>query len=234
MSKLLRVLEKVGLVETGEPAVVETPAAPEPVARREPPARRAAPTPAPEPAPAPAATAAGPVEQRPFEQIYAAQGLPAAPFSAEKLLRVLEGLAALDPSARKAAVEALDAADETWAIDDVLLDAEHKKRALETARRELEQHARHALETAREAIATREARQQEATQRIRQQIADLEALLEREITRATEEKGALEAEARATKEACQREILRYDQEGMRLSRIAAVFGDGRANPTANP
>lgn len=229
MGKLLRVLEKVGLVESESAPPAAAEAIVEPIM-----ASDAAAVPEPAPAGIPAEPAALPSGERPFEQIYADQTLPSVPFSAEKLLRVLDGLAALDPGARKAAVQALDAADDAWAIDDVLLDAERKKRALEVARRELEQQARLALEAAREAIAAREARQQEATTRIRQQIADLEALLEREVTRATEEKASLAAEARTAKEACQREILRYDQEGMRLSRIASIFGDGAPAPSAAP
>ncbi len=168
MGKLLRVLEKVGLVESeSAPPMAADPAA-EPVIASQAPV-------AAEPVPdgTPVEAAPLPSGERPFDQIYAEQALPAVPFSAEKLLRVLDGLAALDPGARKAAVQALDAADDAWAIDDVLGDAERKKRALEIARRGLEQQARLALESAREAIAAREARQQEATTRIRQQIADL-------------------------------------------------------------
>ncbi|TDR47567.1 hypothetical protein DFR29_102227 [Tahibacter aquaticus] len=166
------------------------------------------------------------VEQRPFEQIYADQAVAAAPFSAEKLLKILDGLAALEPPARIAAVRALDAADDAWTIDDALLDAERKSRALLGARSQLEQHARAALEQARAAVTERDQRQQDAVGRIRSQIADLEALLEREVTRATEEKSALENAARATKEACLREVARLDAESERLKRLAATFGGG--------
>ena len=223
MSKLLRVLEKVGLLEAdgAEPAAVPG-VAPDAVAD---PLAATEPT----PEPAPVAALGELVEQRPFEQIYAEQSLASVPFTAEKLLRVLDGLAALDPAARKAAVQALDAADDTWSIDDVLLDAERKTRALDVAKRGLEQHARTILQGAREAVEARELRQQEAVTRIRQQIGDLEALLEREVARATEEKSQLDAEARATKDACQREIARIDLEAARLTRIAAIFGTQTAN-----
>lgn len=230
----MRALQKAGLVEMDESAQraeaaatevpVESPPqvvmdhSPEPIASGPvPPA-----TPAPE----------GPIaEQRPFEDIYAEQSVQASAFPAEKLLRILDGLAALDPAARNAAVHALDAADDAWTVDDALLDAERKTRALAAARSQLEQQARASLEQARAAVAERDQRQQDAVGRIRSQIADLEGLLEREVTRATEEKTALENAARATKDACLREVARLDAETGRLKRLAATFGGASAAPT---
>lgn len=220
MGKLMRALERVGLVEMSERA----PEAEQTVLAQSGEAMPVAES-APIEAPLPAATLPGGlVEQRAFEDIYAEQSVQATPFTADKLLRVLDGLGALDPVSRKAAVQALDAADDAWSIDDVLLDAERKRRALEVNKRQLEQHARAALQSAREEIEARDQRQQEAVSRIRQQITDLEALLEREVTRATEEKAKLDADARATKDACIRETTRLDAEAARLGRIAAIFG----------
>jgi hypothetical protein len=219
VSKFLRALQKVGLVEGAEEAVP----APEPVMEAAAPESEPA---APEPPPTPSLPVpTGPVvELRPFETIYAEQSVAASPFPAEKLLKILDGLAALDPNSRKAAVLALDAADDSWTIDDSLLDAERKVRALAAARGQLEAQARQALEQARNDITARDARQQDAVTKVRAQIAELEALLEREVTRATEEKAALEAAARATKEACVREAARLDAEAARLKRVAEMFG----------
>ena len=226
MSRFLRALEKVGLVETeaGERAAAEAPPAemPEPM-----PEAQAAPV-EPEPVPVPA----GPIqEQRPFEAIYAEAQVAPGPFPAEKLLKILDGLAALDPASRKAAVLALDAADDSWQLDDALLDAERKLKALEGAKRQVEGQARAELERAKAEIEAREQRQQEAVARIRQQIAELEALLEREVARATEEKAALQEAARGAKEACAREIARCDGEATRLRRVAEIFA---TPPAASP
>ena len=228
MSKFLRALQKVGLVEGNDeaeslPEPVTEAAAPEPVA--------------PEPPPVPALPVpTGPVvEQRPFEAIYAELSVAASPFPAEKLLKILDGLAALEPNSRKAAVLALDAADDSWTIDDSLLDAERKVRALAAARGQLEAQARQVLEQARDDIAARDASQQDATTKVRAQIAELEALLEREVTRATEEKAALESNARSTKEACMREAARLDTEATRLKRVAEMFGaPGHGGPASAP
>lgn len=225
MSRFLRALEKVGLVEreaqAAEPAYVEP----------------AGDVPPPDPAPTAAAepalpVASGPIqEQRAFDEIYAAGSVGASPFPAEKLLKILEGLAALEPAARRAAVTALDAADDAWTIDDALLDAERKIRALGEARKQIEEQARAALEESRAAVEAREQKQQDAVARIRQQIADLEGLLEREVARATEEKAALHDAARAAKDACTREVTRLDAEAHRLRRLAEVFAPGPAGPS---
>ena len=163
------------------------------------------------------------MEARPFAEIYAEHNLPQSPFPAERLLRVLDGLNALEPSARKTAVVALDAADDAWTVDDSLLDAERKLRALDTYRTQVEQQTRSLLAETKAAAEAREQRQQDTVARIRQQIADLEGLLEREFARASQDQAELSATARASKEACARELARIDEEAAQLRRIAEIF-----------
>jgi len=219
----MRALEKAGLVEL-EQGGATTPA---PEAATEPtfetamdPSRsgdsiRASGPVASGDAKAPTATRvdSGPIhEQRPFDEIYQMAQVAPSPFPAEKLLKIMEGLAVLEPAARKAAVLALDAADDAWTIDDALLDAERKLRALDGAKQQIEEQARAALAHAQREIEAREQRQQEVVAQVRQQIAELESLLERETTRATEDKAALQEGARAATHACERESTRYDTE----------------------
>jgi hypothetical protein len=66
-----------------------------------------------------------------FADIFAAAGVPDSPYPAEKLLRLLDGLRAMDAGTRKAAVLAMDAADDNWQIGDCLRDADLKISALE-------------------------------------------------------------------------------------------------------
>ena len=171
-------------------------------------------------------------EQRPFAAIYTEQALAASSFPAEKLLKILDGLAALEPASRKAAVLALDAADDAWTIDDALLDAQNKIKALHGAKLQIEDQTRAVLANARAQIEQTEQRQQEAIAAIRKQIADFEALLEREVTRATQQKAELANAAKAAKEACQRQIVRFDAEIARLDRVTQIFAapaDGAAH-----
>jgi hypothetical protein len=217
MSKFLRALQKAGLVEldtAGTPPIEHAVSAPP-----------AEPEPLPEPVAVEPTAPAGPLsEGRAFDAIYAELGVVPAPFSAEKLLKIFDGLAALDPVSRKTAVMALDAADDSWAIDDALADADAKVRALGQARAQIESQARAALEQARADVETRDAQQADAVARVRAQIADLEGLLEREVARATEEKAAVHASAKATKDLCLREVARLDAEALRLRTLAQTFG----------
>ena len=236
MSRFMRVLEKAGLVQLDEAeSLVEartldgdvgsTAAGAGSVDKANAPGERIAHAVV---APPPAsgqtdAAAIGISEQRPLSEIYLDQSVPPSPFPAEKLLKILDGLAALEPASRQAAVLALDAADDAWSIDDALLDAQNKIKALQDARLQIEDQTRAALALARSRIEAREQRQQEAVAAIRKQIADLEALLEREVARAAEEKAGLNNDAVAAKAACARETTRLAAEIERIGHIEAVF-----------
>ena len=63
----------------------------------------------------------------------------------------------------------------------------------------------------------------EASAAIRKQIAELEQLLEREVTRAAQETTSVEAGLRAAREATAREARRMDAEIERLREIPNTF-----------
>jgi hypothetical protein len=71
--------------------------------------------------------------------IFAAAGVPDSPYPAEKLLRLLDGLRAMDAGTRKAAVLAMDAADDNWQIGDCIADADRKISALDAYKQQLNQ-----------------------------------------------------------------------------------------------
>jgi hypothetical protein len=236
VKRLLKALERAGLVEMqGKPAEAlpmpepaPAPVAP-PAPAREAPVRPAVSRREPSTDQPPAASADAPpgatasFELRPFDEIYAAAKVPESPFPAERLMRVLDGLNALEPAARKTAVLALDAADDAWTVEDTLLDAERKIHVLEATRADVEEQTRRSLEEARALVQEREKNQEASVARIRQQIADLEGLLEREVARATQDVADVKAAARSSKEACTRETARIDAEIGKLKRIAEIF-----------
>jgi len=210
-SGLLKALKRVGLVQIAEDEAVpvaDVPASVVDVAPELP----------------SAAISAEVAEQVPFEQIYAQGEVPGCPYPAEKLLKVLNGLRAMDAATRKAAVTAMDEADDTWAIEDVLLDADRKMKALDARKRLLVAQARAAEAEATQRVRERDKQQQEAVVSVRQQIADLQALMEREVEKATADKTAAQAKSRAAQEACARESARLDAEIARLQEIPATFG----------
>ncbi len=160
----------------------------------------------------------------PFEEIYGRLGVPRSPYTAEMLLKVVEGLRALPAGQALAAVEAMDAADDRWSVHDVLADADGKVRALSAMRDEMQNAIAQAeqLYTAQtQAIDT----SLKATEdEISKQIAELEALRkEARETGATEQAAAL-SELEATRQACAAEADRLDGEVKRLGEVRTFLG----------
>ena len=133
MKGMLDFLEKAGLVTRDQPEAEPpidlsiTPAT-APVS----PTLAAAPGSAPvAPAPAVSQSApAAPAADLDLDAIYAHAGIAPASYHAERLLRLVDGLAAMDPATRLMAIQAMDAADESWTIADPLQDATAKLGAL--------------------------------------------------------------------------------------------------------
>ena len=134
-----------------------------------------------------------------LDQIYAAGGVPASPYPAERLLRLLAGLKVMDPATRHQAIAAMDAADDSWTIADPITDATLKVSALEGHSKTLRASIAQYEMATRDSIAQARQRQDSSAAEIRRQISDLEALLAREIARAEQECGALEADLAAKK-----------------------------------
>jgi uncharacterized protein YicC (UPF0701 family) len=145
------------------------------------------------------------------------------PFPAEKLLRLLDGLRAMDAATRKAAILAMDAADDSWDIADSVSDAQHKMAALEDYKQhlgaQLQSHEQHAAARLAEVSADLDS----ATVAIRQQIAELDQLLQRKITQSAQDATSVEADLRATRESVAREVRRMDAEIERLREISTQF-----------
>ncbi|MEM6957663.1 MAG: hypothetical protein AAF645_18355 [Myxococcota bacterium] len=195
-----------------------------------PPAQRPAPRPAPSPAPsAPAATpsaasgATGISEGDSFEAIYAIEGTPEAAFSAEKLLRLLDGLKAMDPPTRKAAVLAMDAADDEWTVADAVLDAERKSQVLH---RRVAQLASDLEAMTTDAAAEKQRREEylaKATATLREKIAELEQTLQDEAATIAAQKAEIDGKLEAARAAFGREKARLEGEAGRLATIPNTF-----------
>jgi hypothetical protein len=163
-------------------------------------------------------------EDKPLEEIFAEAGVPESPFPAERFLRLLDGLRAMDAQTRRLAVMAMDSADDNWQVADSVLDAERKIAVLDSYKQRVgAQVAGAEQQTAAqiEELKTTQARSAEA---VRRQIAELEQLLERQVRGSAQQISALEETLRATREAAGREARRVDQEIERLSEIPSQFG----------
>ena len=247
MSKFMSAMSKLGLVELEPGATPDAPAGPKDIERilaetREMMANADLPADTAEAAEAlpatqaaPATEAAAPVvvvdpntpttlEKQSFEDIYTAAGVPDAPYSAEKLLRVLDGLRAMDTAMRKAAIMAMDAADEDWTLEDPLLDATRKIKVLQDERKRVEQVAAAAELQATADLTAQDEYKVEASSTIRQQIDELDTLLEQELQKVAEEKATIMRQLEETKTTCRSEIVRQEGEIERLAQLTSTFG----------
>jgi len=234
MATLKRILEAARLIEsTDAPA-----AAPaddgdiDAIIRRAAAAEsRGAPAPAPAPAeaptgdagPAPADTLPEVEEGLPFPDIYARQGLTEAAFPVERLQKLVDGLRTLDPTTRRAAITAMDVADETWSMDQVLADADAKIDALRGHQRHLQAGADALVQHNRERIAALESSRDTRVAELRRQIAALEAQVQDAIGTAAADIARLQSESESNKAALQRETQRLDTQIAGLQDLVAQF-----------
>lgn len=162
-------------------------------------------------------------EGKSFDAIFAASGVSPSSFPAEKLLRLLDGLRAMDGATRKTAVLAIDAADDNWQIADCVTDAQQKIAALGGFKNHLAAQLQGSEQQTAANMSDIRAELDAATAAIRRQIAELEQLLERKISQSAQETASIEASLRATRESVAREVRRMDAEIERLREIPVQF-----------
>ena len=200
------------------------------------PTPKPAPTPRSQPAP-PRATATGKSgavdEGRPFADLYRDAQVPPSPYPAEKLLRLLDGLEAMQPTVRKTAVLAMDEADEAWTVADAIVDAQRKTQVLQAAQQRLARSVAAAEQKAEADLEAQEKYRTEASSTIRQQITELETLLEEELKKVSEEKAAIGSRLDEQRKSAARESHRLEGECQRLAQVPEVFSEA-AKPRTNP
>lgn len=220
MKGMMGFLEKAGLVRMDTPHEAAAPTPPPEV----PPPEAAAPP----PPPTDTLIAAGPPLN--LDDIYAQAGVPASLYPAERLLRLIEGLSAMDAATRLMVIQAMDAADESWTINDPLADAHTKVQAL-AMHSELLQLNLQALERdTRARIDSTTARREKVVGDIRQQVSELEALIAREVSRAAQDIATQEAQLQAAREHTAGQLASLSQLSQRLQQLSAQFGAPPAAP----
>lgn len=161
-----------------------------------------------------------------FADIYARQGVAVAPFPVERLMKLVDGLRTLDPTTRRAAITAMDVADETWSMDHVLGDADAKVLALRGHQQALKAIAENIAQSNRERIATLETDRDGAVSALREQIAALEAQIQDAVGSTAAEVAKLQSQSESAKAALQRETLRIDATILNLEELVAQFRPG--------
>jgi hypothetical protein len=126
------------------------------------------------------------------------------------------------------AIKAMDAADESWSIEDPVRDATAKVQALAAHGQQL-QASLQALQTESQArLAAIAARQAQVVGDIKKQISELEALVAREQTRAAQETANQEASLKAAQDQTVAALAAVGQTSQRLQALARQFGANAA------
>ncbi|TXH68165.1 MAG: hypothetical protein E6Q88_10035 [Lysobacteraceae bacterium] len=228
MASLKKILEAARLIESTEPAArevastddAELDAIIQRAAAASPPPHEVEPASV---APATTETPQGIEEGLAFADIFARQGVAAAQFPIERLLKLVEGLRTLDPATRRAAVMAMDVADETWSMEQVLGDADAKVAALRAHQRELQTTADSVVQSNKARILELERSRDSTVAELRQQIAALEAQIQDALGAAAAEVAKLQSQSESNKAALSRETQRIDAHILNIDELAAQF-----------
>lgn len=230
MATLKKILEAARLIESSEPPAPPAPAAEDSdidaIIRRAAEAEsRATASPPPMPGAADEAAPATPgvEEGLDFAEIFARQGVVDAGFPVERLVKLVDGLKALDPTTRRAAITAMDVADETWSMDQVLADADAKIAALRGHQRHLQGNADALVRANQARIAELESSRDARLADLRQQIAALEAQIQDAVGATAADIARLQSESESNKAALARETQRLDAQVLSLEELAAQF-----------
>ena len=216
MKGMMDFLERAGLIVDESPSASE----PTPAVQSQPAVASAS------DAPTPLRAGATPLN---LAEIYANEGVPAALYPAERLLRLIDGLSAMDEAVRLTAIKAMDEADESWTIADPVGDAEAKVKALAVHAQRLASGLQQLEQETQARVDEVRNRQEQAVGAIRKQIADLEALASREMDRAAKETADYLATLSEAKEQTSRELDEIARISAQLQNLTTQFGKSTSN-----
>lgn len=158
------------------------------------------------------------------EKIFAERGVPESRFPAEKLMRLLDGLSAMDADTQLLAVRAMDSADDSWTITDAIDDARGKVAALLDHGTQLRQSVQDLERGADAELSAARVQEADTVQGIRQQITDLEAMLQRELARSAQQQADISSSLERSKAAAQFQLAQASALIEKYQRIVTMFG----------
>lgn len=232
MKGMLDFLEKAGLVKRDEPAASTEAVINLTIADPDAPSAASAATAATASAPAPASASptASAATALNLDDIYAAHGVGPALYPAERLLRLVDGLSAMDEATRLMAIKAMDAADESWTINDPLADADAKIKALTAHSQAIAANLQQLEQQTQAHLDAVAQRQDKVVGDIRQQIAELEGLVARELSRSAQETATQQANLQAARDQIARDQAEVAQVSQQLQSLSSQFGTPNSNP----
>ena len=156
-------------------------------------------------------------------EIYTDAGVVPSVYPYEKFVKLVDALAALDDSAKKAALAAMDAADDSWTVGDIASDLVNKRTALIQYQRDIEATVVNLETKANEAIAVTKTESDARVAEMRAQIAALEQSIQDEFHTTGQSIGQLHAQLAANKSAGEREGQRIGAVVSRMTSIEKTY-----------
>jgi small-conductance mechanosensitive channel len=158
-----------------------------------------------------------------LSQIYESAAIAPSAYPAERLLRLLDGLKAMDEGLRRQTIQAIDSADDSWTINDPISDATAKIAALERHASSINAMVETAERDTEALLVELRNRQGASVTEIRRQIKELEGLLAREISRGTQDAATIEAGLKAKKDDAKRELESLARASNELRQLVMQF-----------
>lgn len=159
-----------------------------------------------------------------FATIYAEGDVPATPFTIEKLAKLVDGLNQLDASTKKTAVSAMDAADDSWKIEDVIADGQAKIAALNAYLGDIAACEAAINEEVNRRVNENQSQKGKTLEDLDARIAKLQADREAAISEAAARASSLRAQSAAAAEAAERERTRITNAIKGHQGLVALFG----------
>ena len=156
-------------------------------------------------------------------EIYTDANVVSSVYPYEKFVKLVDGLAALDDTAKKAALAAMDAADDTWTVGDIASDLINKRTALVQYQRDIEATVVHLEEQANTTIADTKAASDARVADMRAKISALEQAIQDEFQATGKTIGELHAQLAANKGAGERETQRIGTVVFKMTTVEKTY-----------
>ncbi len=167
------------------------------------------------------------------KHIYEEAAVVDGPYPIERLAKVLAGLSQMDVASRRVAIEAMDAADDTWSIEDVLADGRNKVNALTSYQNQVKE----LREAIRSEVENRITESQEnknlAVADIDKQISELQIKREEFLSTSATEVAQLRGQDLAAEDAATREVARIEDNIKQIKNILTLFSKNENNTPSN-
>jgi vacuolar-type H+-ATPase subunit I/STV1 len=217
MSKLAKILEKAGLIEREYEPTPESVLEPEPIEQKysnvtiDPPAQNSH------------ESDYVLAEGVSIELIYQEASVPASNYTVERLGKLIDGLKQLDSVTQRAAILAMDSADDTWSIEDILQDAGKKVEALRAYSSLATSKVARIRESIEKDVQRLAAEKDQSIASIRAQISELQQLLESTVSQHAAEAAKLNAQALSAQQAVDREQQRISAQIEKINTLIFPF-----------